>query len=448
MTMTQASFPVIAIVGRPNVGKSSLFNALTRKRDALVANEPGVTRDRHYGYIHYQQYTFIVIDTGGIGDEEVGVDQLMSQQAWQAIEQSDVVLWVVDARDGLTASDENIAKQLRRASKEVIGVVNKVDGMDEDVALADFYVLGFSSLWPISASHRRGVYSLLQYLTDQYLAPIACQEQQALIPDNAIKVAVVGRPNAGKSTLVNRLLGEQRVIVYEEPGTTRDSLFLPFERQGQSYVLIDTAGVRRRSKVKERVEKFSVIKTMQAVAACDVVVYVIDGRVNVTEQDLKLIGQVLHEGKAIVLAINKCDGMNYEQRQAVKEELHRRLDFVSYAHRHFISARHGTGVGELYPYIIQAYQSATVDLSTSQTTKLLEKAIESHQPPVVQGRRVKLRYAHMGGHNPPRIIIHGKKVDALSRSYQRYLENFFRKQLNLVGTPIKLHFKQDDNPYN
>lgn len=445
--MTPQAYPVIAIVGRPNVGKSSLFNALTRQRDALVADEPGVTRDRHYGFIHFQNDTYIVVDTGGIGDEEAEVDHLMSQQAWQAIEQADVIVWVVDARAGLTIADEAIAKQLRRASKQVTVAVNKVDGLDENVALAEFYPLGFNTLWPISAAHRRGTHALLSYLSEQYLKPLIEDSQTQMVPNDAIKVAVVGRPNAGKSTLVNRLLGEERVIVYEEPGTTRDSLFLPFERRGQSYILIDTAGVRRRSNVKKGIEKFSVIKTLQSIAASDVVIYVIDGRVNVTEQDLKLVGQVLQEGKAIIFAINKCDGMPVEQREAVKEELHRRLSFVSYAHRHFISALHGTGVGELYPHIQQAYQSAMIELSTSQVTKLLEKAIQAHQPPLIHGRRIKLRYAHMGGHNPPRIIIHGKKTDSLSRSYRRYLENFFRKQLKLVGTPIKLHFKQDDNPY-
>lgn len=448
MTTILQSQPVIAIVGRPNVGKSSLFNALTRKRDALVADESGVTRDRQYGYVHFESYSLIVVDTGGIGDEEAGMDQLITQQAWQAIDEADVILWVVDARAGLTIADESIAQQLRKASKEVIGVVNKVDGMDDNIALADFYPLGLSTLWPISAAHRRGVYSLLKYIINQYIPEDNQQLASVDSSQEAIKVAVVGRPNAGKSTLVNRLLGEERVVVYDEPGTTRDSLFVPFERRGQAYVLIDTAGVRRRSKVQRGAEKFSVIKTMQAIAASHVVVFLIDGRVNVTEQDLKLVGQVLQEGRALVFAINKCDGMSHDQRQAVKKELQRRLGFVEYAHRHFISALHGTGVGELYPHIEQAYQSAMIELSTSKTTQLLEKAIEAHQPPMSQGRRIKLRYAHMGGHNPPRIIIHGKKVDSLSNSYCRYLENFFRKQLKLVGTPIKLHFKQDDNPYN
>lgn len=439
-------YPVVAIVGRPNVGKSSLFNAFLKKHEALVSDEPGATRDRHYGYIDHDDRRFIAVDTGGIGEEEASVDELISHQAWEAIEQADLVLWVVDAKAGLTVTDEAVAQQLRQAGKTILGVVNKVDGLDEHVALADFYPLGLADLRPVAATHRRGIKVLLNHMV-QYL-PYQQDAVDAEDDDSqAINVAVIGRPNAGKSTLINRLLGEERVIVYDQPGTTRDSLFLPFERRGQPYVLIDTAGVRRRNKVKAGVERLSVVKTLQAIAASHVVVYVIDGSVNVTEQDLKLIGQVLRAGKALVIAVNKWDHMTYEQRQWVKKELHRRLSFVSYAHQHFISALHGTGVGELYPYIDKAYHSAVIDLSTSKTTKLLEQAVQANQPPISQGRRIKLRYAHMGGKNPPRIIIHGKKVDSLSRTYKRYLENFFRKQLGLVGTPIELHFKQDDNPY-
>lgn len=434
--------PVIALVGRPNVGKSTLFNCLTKSRDALVVDLPGVTRDRQYGEGKLGAKPYIVIDTGGITSTAAGLDEKMLEQSRKAIEEADYVLFLVDAKAGRTPEDELIAKELRQRGKVCYLIINKVDGLDENTATLDFYKLGFDHIKPIAASHGRGVTQLMEKLCENFPAALPSEDHET-----GIKVAIVGKPNVGKSTLINRMLGEERVVVFDQPGTTRDSIFLPLERRGQRYTLIDTAGVRRKGKIHETVEKFSVVKTLQAIQAAHVVVFVIDARENVSEHDLHLLGYVLDTGRAIVLAVNKWDGLSAEVRTDVKAELSRRLSFVDYARIQFISALHGTGVGDLYDWINEAYRSAMVDMSTQRLTALLEQAVQEAQPPLVSGRRIKLRYAHPGGHNPPVIVIHGNQTSKLPGHYKRYLANFFRDKLKLKGTPLQLNFKTGDNPF-
>ncbi len=434
--------PVIAIIGQPNVGKSTLFNCLTKSRDAIVVDMPGVTRDRQYGEGKVGDRPYIVIDTGGIGGDEVGIDGKMAEQTLQAIAEADAIFFLVDGRHGLNGADQSIAKQLRQVNKPIYLIVNKTDGLDADVAITDFYQLGLGEPLPIAASHGRGVTRLMEIVCE-HLPEV----EESEIQDRGTKVAIIGRPNVGKSTLVNRILGEERVIVYDQPGTTRDSIFLPFERRGQKYTIIDTAGVRRRARVEETVEKFSVVKTLQAIESAHVVLMVCDATETISEQDLHIIGFALDAGKALVVAINKWDGLAVEQRDYIKSELARRLRFVDYAECFFISALHGTGVGDLYAAIDRAYQSSMVKVSTSKVSNLLEAAVKANPPPMVGARRIKLRYAHMGGHNPPLIVIHGNQTEQLPGHYKRYLMNFFRTGLKLVGTPLRLEFKTSDNPY-
>ncbi|MBN1684747.1 MAG: ribosome biogenesis GTPase Der [Gammaproteobacteria bacterium] len=434
------SIPIIAIIGRPNVGKSTLFNCLTGKRDALVADIPGLTRDRQYGYAHDQDRHFIVIDTGGLGEDATEMNVLIEQQVHQAITEATLILFLVDAQSGLTAIDEMIANRLRRVHKPILLVVNKIDGTDSHVASAEFYRLGFEALIPIAAAYRKGIHNLLQRIFEKIPVPEQVLEEQVA----GIKVAIVGKPNVGKSTLINRMLGDERVITSDQPGTTRDSIFIPFERQGQSYTLIDTAGVRRRAKVTETVEKFSIIKTLQAINASHIVVLLIDAREGITDQDMRLLGFILDHGKSLIIAVNKWDGLTGEQRAQVKSELERRLPFLDYVKWHFISALHGTGVGDLFDSIKESYQSAMVELSTPKLTRILEDALEAFQPPLVKGKRVKLRYAHPGGHNPPIIVIHGSRTELLPDSYKRYLENTYRKALKLIGTPVRIELRSKD----
>ena len=438
-----ASLPIIAIVGRPNVGKSTLFNVLTRSRDALVADWPGLTRDRKYGQGKVGSRPYLIVDTGGLGAEEHAIDELMVQQAELAIQEADHILFLVDARAGLTAADEVIATKLRQLNKSITLAVNKSENLNDIQAASEFYSLGLSEPIAISASHKQGIDDLIEKL----LARLPVADMTSLTEHAGIKIALVGRPNVGKSTLVNRLLGEERVVVYDEPGTTRDSISIPYERYGKHYVLIDTAGVRRKRSVQETIEKFSVIKTLQAIETANVVILIINAREGITEQDLHLLGYIIEAGKALVIAVNKWDGLTIEQRNAVRTGLDRRLVFAKFAKIKFISALHGTGVGELYPLIEEAYVAATKELATSELTRLLEKAVAAHQPPLVQGRRVKLRYAHPGGSNPPLIVIHGKQTAKLPNAYKRYLESFYRKALNLIGTPIRIEFKDAENPY-
>lgn len=434
--------PVVAIVGRPNVGKSTLFNRLTHTRAALISAYPGTTRDRQYGEVNLQDRRFIIVDTGGITEEgEIG--KLITHQALQAIEDADKVVFVIDGREGLTPDDKMIAETLRKSGKQVILAVNKTEGMDAAVSLADAYELGIPSPVAISAAHGTGVALLIENLFPQ----VPTQETTST-GETGIKLAIVGRPNVGKSTLTNRMLGEERVIAHETPGTTRDSIYIPLERFDKKYTLIDTAGVRKRGKVVEVPEKFSVVKTLQAIENAHVVLYVIDARIGVAEQDLKLLGFVLECGKALVIAVNKWDGMTEDARDHAKATIDRHLDFVHFARVHFISALHGSGVGNLFDSIDEAYTSATKKLSTPLLTKLLQQAQIAHSPPLVQGRRVKMRYAHPGGHNPPRIIIHGNQLNQLPTSYTRFLANYFQTKLELYGTPVFIEFKTNKNPYS
>ena len=441
------TLPVIALVGRPNVGKSTLFNSLTRTRDALVADLPGLTRDRQYGMGQRGPAPYMVVDTGGLTGEDDGLDGLVARQAWRAIEEADVVLLLVDGRAGLSGADEEIATRLRRAGRPVHLVVNKAEHRDPHLLSAEFHQLGLDYVHVISAAHNQGVDTLMETVLDTL--PQSDDEAAALpeTPEGVIKLAVVGRPNVGKSTLVNRLLGEDRVLACDLPGTTRDSIAVPFERDGQSYLLIDTAGVRRRGRVSEVVEKFSIIKTMKAIEQANVVVLVLDARQGISEQDASLLGLVLDSGRALVLAVNKWDHLDADTRATVKRELDRRLDFIDFAKTHFISALHGTGVGELLGAVGQAYAAATRKLSTPELTRILESALAAHQPPLVHGHSIKLRYAHQGGQNPPLIIIHGNRINHVPEAYRRYLINVYRKRLDLWGTPIRVEFRGSENPF-
>lgn len=453
--------PVIALVGRPNVGKSTLFNRLTHTRDALVADFPGLTRDRKYGQAKYEQRQFIVVDTGGISGDEEGIDAAMAEQSLLAIDEADVVLFLVDARAGLTPADIGIANHLRKQEKAAYLLVNKVDGIDGDSESADFYSIGFAHQMQIAAAHGRGVSQML----DAVLGPIEADFPEMMVESEIeheeedadaklarlqslpIKLAIVGKPNVGKSTLTNRILGEERVVVYDMPGTTRDSIFIPMERDEREYVLIDTAGVRKRKKVSDTVEKFSIVKTLQAIEESNVVLLVIDARQGITDQDLSLLGFVLNSGRSLVLAVNKWDGLDTDIKEDIKRELDRRLGFIDFARLHFISALHGTGVGHLFESVQEAYASATKRINTAMLTQIMEMAQDDHQPPLVAGRRVKMKYAHAGGYNPPVIVIHGNQLDSLPSSYKRYLMNYYRKALEVMGTPIKIEFREGANPF-
>ena len=479
--------PVVALVGRPNVGKSTLFNRLTRTRDALVADFPGLTRDRKYGHAHLAGYDFIVIDTGGIDGTEEGVEEKMAEQSLLAIEEADIVLFLVDARAGLTSADIGIANYLRqRQNKTTVVVANKVDGIDADSHCAEFYQLGLGEIAQIAASQGRGIANLMEQVLSPLAEKMAEKEEESAVenddvsemaqhdewdedfdfsneedtalldeelaqeqtPDSQnIKIAIVGRPNVGKSTLTNRILGEDRVVVYDMPGTTRDSIYIPMERDGQQYTLIDTAGVRKRGKVHLAVEKFSVIKTLQAIQDANVVLLTIDARENISDQDLSLLGFILNAGRSLVIVVNKWDGLNQEVKDRVKSELDRRLDFIDFARVHFISALHGSGVGNLFESVKEAYECATQKMTTSMLTRILQIAVDEHQPPMIGGRRVKLKYAHPGGYNPPIIVIHGNQVDKLPDSYKRYLSNHFRRSLKIIGSPIRLQFQEGNNPF-
>lgn len=436
--------PVIALIGRPNVGKSTLFNRLTGTRQALVADFPGLTRDRQYGKASFEGRPYIVVDTGGIGVEDLAVDELMSHQSERALLEADVILFIVDARAGLTPLDLDVASKLRKLAKPFYVVMNKADGLEIHGAASEFQSLGFGEIYPISASHGRGVHLLLA----QVLGAFEPEPEEPLERrEKAVHIAFVGRPNVGKSTLINRILGEDRVVVYDLPGTTRDSISIPFQRGETEYVLIDTAGVRRRARVDGMIEKFSVIKTLQAIDMAQVCLMVIDAQEGITEQDLHLLGLILEAGRALVLVVNKWDGLEPEQRLNVKSEIDRRLKFAQFAKTRFISALHGTGVGNLFEDIDQAYASAMQQFSTPNLTRLVEDIAQQHPPPLVQGRRVKMRYAHAGGHNPPIVVIHGNQLEKLPDSYKRYLTNALMTHLNLVGTPLKIEYKTSTNPF-
>jgi GTP-binding protein len=437
--------PVVALVGRPNVGKSTLFNVLTRSRDALVHDMPGVTRDRHYGICRLAPAPFVVVDTGGLIEGAEGLDSQTARQAEFAIDEADVVLFTVDARDGLMPTDRAILDRLRRASKPMLLVVNKVDGLDENNVLAEFAALGIAQAFPVSAAHGRGVTPLLDAITP--LLPTQEIDPLAAAPDDGIRVAIVGRPNAGKSTLVNRLLGEERVIASETPGTTRDSIRIALERDGKRYTLIDTAGIRRRARVEDALEKFSVIKSLQSVDAAHVTVLMLDAREGVADQDTALIGHVLDAGRALVIGVNKWDGLDKYQREQCLTSLSRKLVFADWARQVTISALHGSGIGELMKAVNRAYASANHKFTSSELTRAVEAAYTAYQPPLARGHTPKLKYAHPGGANPPTIIIHGARTKHINEGYRRYLENFFRKRYRLEGTPIRIEFRDSDNPF-
>jgi GTP-binding protein len=440
--------PVIALVGRPNVGKSTLFNSLTRTRNALVADMPGLTRDRQYGLGQRGPQPYMVVDTGGLTGEDAGMDGLVARQVWRAIEEADAVLLLVDGRAGLTVADEEIAGQLRRAGKTLHLVINKAEHRDPDLLSADFHTLGLEHLHVIAAVHNQGVEDLME----EVLATLPNREEfaETALPkesEGLIKLTIAGRPNVGKSTLANRLLGEERMLASDLPGTTRDSVAAPFERDGQRYLLIDTAGVRRRARVSEVVEKFSVVKTLQAIQQSHVTVLVLDAQQGVSDQDASLLGLIVDSGRALVIAVNKWDHLDPDTRTQVKRDLDRRLGFLDFAKIHFISALHGTGVGELLGSVRKAYAAATRKLATPELTRILEDALAAHQPPLVHGHSIKLRYAHQGGQNPPMIIIHGNRIDHVPETYRRYLANVYRKRLDLWGTPIRIEFRGGKNPY-
>ena len=434
----------IALAGRPNTGKSTLFNALTRTRDALVADLPGLTRDRRYGYVRIQGRDAVVVDTGGLIDDGDPISKLVSDQAALAIEESGVVVLVLDARTGLTGADQRIADRLRRRGKPVVLAANKVDGLDEAVAAADFHALGLGEPIPIAAAHRRGIGRLTAALAAM-LPP--GETRRAADRGDGIRVCIVGRPNTGKSTLVNRLTGEARVLAHDAPGTTRDSVEAPFEHRGRRYVLIDTAGIRRRSRVSEAVEKFSVVKSLEAIADSDVAIVLLDAGTGMSDQDASLIGLVLDGGRAPVVAVNKWDLPAGEARAALSAEIRRRLAFAPFCPVCRISALHGAGLGELLRRIDACHRSAFAELTASGLTRELERAVEYAPPPLVRGRRIKLRYAHQGGANPPVIVVHGNRTDLVPASYRRYLAGRFRSAFALVGTPLRIEFRTGENPF-
>jgi GTP-binding protein len=435
--------PVIALVGRPNVGKSTLFNVLTGTRDAIVADVPGLTRDRQYGFGRVGPVPYVVIDTGGLIEKATGLEAQMRAQTERAVAEADRLVFVIDARAGLSPEDEFVARELRRSGKPVTLALNKAEGLDADVAGADFHALGLGEPQAISASHGQGCESLMEHV----LAGLEAQPGEDL-PGGAIRIAVIGRPNVGKSTLVNRLLGEERVIASEQPGTTRDSILVPFVRDGREFLLIDTAGVRRRARVEDVVERASVAKTLQAIDEAHVVVLVLDAHDTVAEQDASVLGLALERGRALIIAVNKWDGIPAEQRAEIQRQLALKLDFVPFAPLLFISARHGTGVGELMSAAVRAFEAAMRTLPTKELTRTLEHALSMHQPPLVRGRRIKLRYAHQGGRNPPRIVIHGNQTAAVPEAYTRYLANLFRKTYDLFASPVVIEYRTDANPYD
>ena len=443
--------PVIALIGRPNVGKSTLFNRLTRSRDALVADYPGLTRDRNYGFGKLGPVPYLVIDTGGVAGGEEGIEEAMVEQTVRALAEADIAIIMVDGRSGMTAADQHVAELARRHAKKTWLAVNKAEGLEPAIANSEFHGLGLGDPVAVSASHGDRIGALMDnVLKDFDVGPgvdVIDEPDAAQDEDHELRIAIIGRPNVGKSTLANRLLGEDRLVVFDQPGTTRDSVSVPFERNDRKYMLIDTAGIRRKARVHEAIEKFSIVKALQAIEQAQVVIAVLDAQDGVTEQDVSLLGLVLERGRALVVVTNKWDGLAADQRKQVRDDLERRLPFLDFAERITISALHGTAVGDLLPAVERAYRAATRNMSTTELTRELEAAVMAHPPPLVRGRRIRLRYAHQGGRNPPVIVIHGNQTDKVPESYRRFLINRFRKAFKLKGTPVRLAFRTSDNPY-
>ncbi len=439
--------PVLALVGRPNVGKSTLFNRLTKSRDAIVADFAGLTRDRHYGNARFDKHEFIVIDTGGFEPTaDNGIYKEMARQTQQAVAEADVVVFVVDARGGISAQDHDIANYLRRLGKPTILVANKAEGMKEGAQLVEFYELGLGEVLPVSASHGQGIRDMMA----QALAPLNLadpEDQDADADNGVIKLAVAGRPNVGKSTLINTWLGEERLVAFDMPGTTRDAISVPFERNGQMFELIDTAGLRRKGKVFEAIEKFSVVKTLQAIESANVVLLLLDATQGVTDQDAHIAGYILESGRAVVLAVNKWDAVDSYQRELLMRSIETRLPFLKFAAMHFISAKKRQGLGPLWGAIAQAHKAAMCKMPTPLLTRLLLEAVQFQSPQRGGMYRPKLRYAHQGGMNPPIIVIHGNSLEHVTETYKRFLEGRFRKAFNLEGTPLRIEMKTSSNPY-
>jgi GTP-binding protein len=440
--------PVIALVGRPNVGKSTLFNRMTRSRDALVADLPGLTRDRHYGEGRMGERPFLVIDTGGFEPvAKEGIMHEMALQTRQAVAEADVVMFIVDGRQGLTPHDKTITDFLRKSGRKVMLVVNKSEGMKYTSVTAEFYELGMGDPYVISAAHGDGVLDLVNEAIDEAVQQRPDEAEELEPADHGVKIALVGRPNVGKSTLINTLVGEQRVIAFDMPGTTRDSIEVPFEKGGKAYTLIDTAGIRRRGKVFEAIEKFSVVKTLQSISEANVVVLMLDAQQDISEQDAHIAGFILETGRALVVAVNKWDGLTSDQRDQVKNDIDRKLDFLGFAEMKFISALKGTGINHLMKSIDTAYAAATAKLSTPRLTRALQEAIEKQEPKRKGSTRPKMRYAHQGGQNPPIIVIHGNALDGITEPYKRYLEKHFRDTFDLIGTPLRIELRSGKNPF-
>lgn len=437
---------VIALVGRPNVGKSTLFNRLTASRDSLVSDYAGLTRDRIYGRGRFRHHHFIVIDTGGLTAEDDTINRQLQAQALMAMEEADVILFMVDGRGGENPDDAEIAQRLRRMKKKVYLVANKLESADPQIACSEFYHLGLGEPYPLSAAHGRYLEPLLESVCTEELEKKDHRADEDT--DQGIRIALIGRPNVGKSTLVNRLLGEERQVTADQSGTTRDSVSIPFEKDGQRFTLIDTAGIRRRGRISETVEKFSVVKSLQALEACHVAVIMLDAQQEVAEQDIRLIGYALEAGRGIVVAINKWDHLSRDQKNDIERELDRRLDFLDFVPIHLISALHGNGVRKVLESAVRVYEAARQEITTGALNRSLQRALENHAPPMVNGRRPKMRFAHQGGVNPPLFIINGSGLQKVKGSYQRYLEKHFRKEFGLFGTPIRLVFKNTDNPYD
>ncbi|MDQ7746491.1 ribosome biogenesis GTPase Der [Hydrogenophaga pseudoflava] len=440
--------PVIALVGRPNVGKSTLFNRLTGTRDAIVADFAGLTRDRHYGNGHLGKREYIVIDTGGFEpDAGEGIYREMAKQTRQAVAESDVVLFVVDARAGLSAQDHEIAQYLRRLGKPTILVANKAEGMTQGVQLAEFFELGLGEVLPVSSAHGQGVRGMLESALNAVPGFSEGDEEEVEPAEGVIRLAVAGRPNVGKSTLINAWLGEERLVAFDLPGTTRDAISVPFERDGQKFELIDTAGLRRKGRVFEAIEKFSVVKTLQAIESAHVVLLLLDATQGVTDQDAHIAGYILESGRAVVLAINKWDAVDSYQREQIERQIETRLAFLKFATLHLISARKRQGLGPVWKSIVRAQASAMRKMPTPMLTRLLQEAVAFQAPQKVGMYRPKMRYAHQGGMNPPVIVIHGNSLEHVPDAYKRFLEGRFRKAFDLVGTPLRIEFKTSDNPY-